>query len=145
MRHDLFMAESAEPAGWIPVRGRLRKITRESEIREIAMGLAADRGDPAPSLIQHTRCSRAEANRVACQADILSDRESYLIAVKGQFKVEQQRRRQQEDATNRGPLTYTVMVLVVDVATGAPTDSGFSNEYPNLATAGTVVTDHRAV
>jgi len=34
------------------------------------------------------------------------------------------------------------MVLIVDVATGAPTDSGFSNEYPDLAAVGAVVTDH---
>jgi hypothetical protein len=47
-------------------------------------------------------------------------------------------------ASSHAPLICSVMTLIVDVATGAPTDSGFSNEYPDLAGAGRVVTDYRA-
>jgi hypothetical protein len=139
------MSESAEPSAWIPVQGELRRVTSECEILDIAMGLAADRGDPTPSLIQHTRCTRAEANRVACQAVVPGDRESYLIAVQGRFTVEPRRRRWDgDDASERLPEIYSVMTLIVDAATGAPTDSGFSNDYPDLAAVGGVVTDYRA-
>jgi hypothetical protein len=34
-----------------------RRITSENEILEIALALASDRGDPRPSLIQHTLLS----------------------------------------------------------------------------------------
>jgi hypothetical protein len=133
-------------AGWIPVGGRPRRIRRESEILEIAIGLAADSGDPAPSLIQHTRCTRAQANRVAGGAIVPGEEESYLIAIQGHFTVQRRRPPMPPgfpalvDATD----TYSVMTLVVNVATGAPTDSGLSNDYPDLAAVGSVITDHGA-
>jgi len=130
-------------AGWIPVGGRPRRITNESEILEIALGLAADRGDPAPTLIQRTRCTRAEANRVAGGAIVPGEEQSDLIAIEGRFKG---RRRLPPippgfPVPDRSMHTYSVITLVVDVATGAPTDSGSSNDYPDLAAVGTVVTD----
>jgi hypothetical protein len=100
---------SGPPGSWILVGGKSRRITREDEILEIALGLAADRGDSSPALVQHVRCSRAEANRLASGSIVPGVGESYLI---------------------------------VDVATGAPTDSGVCNEYPDLAVVGCVVTDH---
>jgi len=131
-------------AGRIPVGGGPRRITRESEILEIAMGLAADRGDPAASLIQHTKCTRAEANRVAGGAVVPGDEESCLIAIQGHFTVP--RRRPPIRPGLPVPVettdTYSVMMLVVNVATGAPTDSGLSNDYPDLAAVGSVITDH---
>jgi hypothetical protein len=38
-----------------------------------------------------------------------------------------------------------VIMLVVDAANGAPTDSGHSNDYPELAAVGPVTTDYIAV
>jgi hypothetical protein len=72
-------------AGWIPLSGRPKEdLERESEIVEIAMGSPADRGDPA--LIQQTRCTRAEANRVAGATIVPGEEQSYLIAIRGRFK-----------------------------------------------------------
>lgn len=131
-------------AGWIPVGAKLRRIRSESEILEVAMGLAADRGDPTPSLIQHTKCTRAKANRVAGGAVVPGEEESYLIAIQGHFTVP--RRRPPIPPGLPVPVettdTYSVMTLVVNVATGAPTDSGLSNDYPDLAAVGSVITDH---
>jgi hypothetical protein len=133
---------SGELSSWIPVRGQPRRITTENDILEIALGLAADRGDPRPTLIQHTRCSRAAANRISSGAVVPGDRESYLIAIQGRFTVHPRRPPTPALARPLGTQTYAVMVLIVDVATGAPTDSGFSNEYPDLAAVRAVVTDH---
>ena len=72
------------------------------------------------------------------------DRESFLIAIRGSFTVRQRRRPFVPEAPEpvETTATYSVMTLIVDVATGAPTDSGMSNEYPDLAMVGRVVTDH---
>lgn len=136
--------ELSSPGAWIPVGGKSRRITREDEILEIAVGLAADRGDLSPVLVQHTRCTRAEANQLVSGSIVPGDRESYLIAIRGSFTVRQRRRpfvpEVQEPVETTS--TYSVMTLIVDVATGEPTDSGMSNEYPDLALVGSVVTDH---
>jgi hypothetical protein len=39
-------------------------------------------------------------------------------------------------------MSFLVSVLVVDIETGQVTDSGSSNEYPDLASVGPVVTDY---
>ena len=37
---------------------------------------------------------------------------------------------------------HSVIALVVDAETGAPTDGGGGDEYPDLVTAGQVITDY---
>jgi hypothetical protein len=135
---------SGPPDTWIPVGGKPKRITREDEILEIAMGLAADRGDSSPALVQHTRCTRAEANQLVSGSIVPGDRESYLIAIRGSFTVRHRRPPFLPEVPEsvETTSTYSVMTLIVDVATGAPTDSGMSNEYPDLAVVGSVVTDH---
>jgi hypothetical protein len=39
-------------------------------------------------------------------------------------------------------MSFSVVVLVVDIETGRVTDSGSSNDYPDLAAVGSVVTDY---
>ena len=39
-------------------------------------------------------------------------------------------------------MSYSVQVLVVDIATGNVTDSGGGNDYPDLPSVGPVVTDY---
>jgi hypothetical protein len=72
------------------------------------------------------------------------DRESYLVAIEGRLRVTTHPRLAQktDPERQRQHESYSVIVLIVDVATGAPTDSGFSNEYPDLRAVGCVVT-HR--
>jgi hypothetical protein len=41
-------------------------------------------------------------------------------------------------------MTFSVLVRVVDVATGCVTDSGSSDAYPDLASVGSVITDYRS-
>jgi hypothetical protein len=123
------------PTSWIPVGGKSRRITRESEILDIALGLAADRGDQAPALIQHVACTRAQANRVMCGAVVPGERPSWLIAIQGQFTAPRHPRRHFQSADPEVQ-QYSVITLVVDAATGAPTDSGHSNNYPDLTALG---------
>jgi hypothetical protein len=116
----------------------------ESEIRDIALGLAADQGDQAPALIQHVACTRAEANRAMCGAVVPGDRTSWLIAIQGQFTARRHLRRRFQPA-DAEVQQFSVIMLVVDAANGAPTDSGHSNDYPELAAVGPVTTDYIAV
>ena len=137
------VAEEA-PNTWLPIAGRPRRILSESEIAAVALELAADRGDPHPRLIQHVTCTRAEANRVGAGAGVPGERASWLIAIQGRFVTPARRpeaRRRGGDGAGR---EYTVITLVIDAETGAPTDSGSGNEYPDLAAAGPVITDYSA-
>ena len=42
-------------------------------------------------------------------------------------------------------VSYSVQVLVVDIASGRITDSGNSDHYPDLASVGPVVTDYQSL
>jgi hypothetical protein len=39
-------------------------------------------------------------------------------------------------------MTYSIHVLVVDIASGRVTDSGSSSDYPDLSSVGPVVIDY---
>jgi hypothetical protein len=131
------------PDTWIPIGERARRILSESDIRTIGLALAADRGDPSPRLIQHVTCSRAEANRVTCDAVVPGERPSWLIAIQGRFSSP----RPSPPRFSTAEIEehhHSVITLVVDVETGGPTDGGSSDSYPDLADAGVVVTDYSA-
>ena len=142
------MLEEAPPSGWIPIGGRPRRITSESEIRDVALDLAADSGDPSPRRVQHVTCTRADANRVMCGDVVPGERRSWLIAIDGSFVTRQPRRPFVPGSPqDRLPeeRKYSVITLVVDAETCAPTDSGYSNDYPDLAAAAPVITDYSAL
>jgi RimJ/RimL family protein N-acetyltransferase len=69
---------------------------------------------------------------------------SYLIAIEGHFvgvRPAPPRLRRDPPET----MSWSVQMLVVDAVTGRVTDFGGSNDYPDLAAMGEVVTDYRAV
>ena len=137
--------EEAAPSGWIPIGDQRRRITSESEIRDVALELAADSGDPSPRRVQHITCTRSKANRLMCGDVVPGERRSWLIAIEGSF-LTRRPRRPFVPGSPRDRLPeerkYSVITLVVDAETGAPTDSGSSNDYPDLAAAGPVITDY---
>jgi len=78
-----------------------------------------------------------------------SDQPSYLIAIRGRFTARRARRPWIPPELRNGDsegeyMSWTVQVLVVDIETGRVTDSGGSNDYPDLGSVGPVVTDYRA-
>ena len=97
----------------------------------LAFGLEAARsfGDTGPELIQHTTGTR-EAVTKASGSSVHSDEPSYLIAIRGDFAALSMR--------------FSVLLCVVNISTGRVTDSAESNDYPDLASVGPVVTDYRA-
>jgi hypothetical protein len=110
----------------------------EARIIRIAERAAAQAGDPAPTLIQHSAGTRQQANAVASGDRVPEKQWSYLIAERGSFVLKDVPLPAGAPAP-RG----TVLTLVVDAATGAPTDIGVSNRYPDLAALGQVTTDVR--
>lgn len=105
----------------------------EHRIKRIALNAAAGAGDPHPTLIQH-----AEGSRFACNLpskDLVFDWSwAYLIAIRGQFKVN----------TSYRPVYASVLTIVLDAKTGRGEDFGVSDHYPNLAEVGKVTTDYRS-
>lgn len=140
---DMPVPVTDDPATWLAIGGKARRIEREDEIREVALALAADHGDPRPDLIQHVTCNRTQANSVVGSANMSDDRDAWLIAIKGDFKSPGTASRR-FDVEDRSERRYSVITIVVDARTGAPTDMGTSNCYPQLAVAGDVVTDYSA-
>ena len=114
----------------------------ESQILRLAQETARRLGDPAPSLIQHAVGTREEANHVMTHGEnwVPGDDRSYLIAIKGSFSSimpTPPMHRKDPPEIRR----WSVQMLVVDAATGQVTDSGGSNDYPDLESLGRVVTD----
>jgi hypothetical protein len=104
----------------------------------IARRAAAQAGDPTPALIQHSAGTRHRANIVASGDRVPGKRWSYLIAERGSFVL-----RDVSVPPGAPAPRGTVLTIVVDAATGAPTDIGVSDHYPDLAALGTVTTDLR--
>jgi hypothetical protein len=75
-----------------------------------------------------------------CGAVVPGDRRSWLIAIAGRFTVP--RPTYPGDPRAGGEWCHSVITLVVDAETGAPTDGGGGDEYPDLAAAGPVITDY---
>ncbi len=111
-------------------------ILTERQVLSLADRAARSSGDPNPSLIQHAEGTRFTAVLLSSGDQVFAWNWSYLIAVRGHFKV-----------TVAGPppeptaLRGTVITLVVDARTGKVTDSGISSRYPPLAKLGAVSTD----
>lgn len=133
-----------DPETWLAIGGEARRIEREEEICEVALAMAADHGDPRPDLIQHVNCKRTQANSVLGSANMSDDRDAWLIAIKGDFKSPGTAASRPFELEDRSERRYSVITIVVDAHTGAPTDMGTSNCYPQLAVAGDVVTDYSA-
>jgi hypothetical protein len=74
---------------------------------------------------------------------------SYLIAIRGRFSAPRPTSKRARLPKAGDPtlemMMFSVFVRVVDVATGRVTDSGSSNDYPDLASVGSAITDHRSI
>ncbi len=135
--------ESALPSS----RGPLPIVRSEADILPLALQAAARKGDPSPQLVQHTTGTREAATKTT-GSWVRSDQLSYLIAIRGRFTARRGRgpsippEVRHDDSSEY--MSWTVQVLVIDIETGRVTDSGGSNDYPDLASVGPVVTDYRA-
>ena len=114
----------------------------ETKILTLARSAAASKPDPTPSLIQHAAGTRQHANHVMTTGGHLvpGDELSYLIAIRGDFSGSAR----QPPFPPKPPrlARWTVQMLVIDAATGQVTDSGGSNDYPDLPALGPVTTDY---
>jgi hypothetical protein len=121
-------------------------VRSESDILELALHAAARAGDPSPDLIQHTTGTREAATKTT-GSWVHGDEPSYLVAMRGKFSARRPSRpREQHGGADRladRVVAFSAKVLVVSIETGRVTDSGSSNQYPDLASVGPVVTDHR--
>lgn len=122
-------------------------VESESDILPFALDAARRCGDPNPELIQHTTGSREAATRTT-GSRVHGDELSYLIAIRGRFSAQRamppHARRSDSGNPEAETITFSVLVRVVDVATGRVTDSGGSNDYPDLLSVGPVITDYRS-
>jgi hypothetical protein len=117
----------------------------EGDILRLALDAAARNGEPNPELVQHTSGTTREAATKTTGSWVHSDQPSYLIAIRGRFTTRRPRPPLPPELAPNvvdDAMSFLVSVLVVDIATGQVTDSGSSNEYPDLASVGPVVTDY---
>lgn len=116
----------------------------ESKILALATSVAASKRDPTPSLIQHSTGTREQANSVMTGEDhhVPGEKKSILIAIQGNFSGTA--RRPPFPPSPPTTTTWSVQMLVVNAATGQVTDSGGSNDYPDLASLSPVITDYSA-
>jgi hypothetical protein len=110
----------------------------ERQIRREALKVAAQDGDPHPTLVQHAEGTRFEANLLA-GGDLVFDWQwAYLIAIRGHFKL-----RDFHGPPGAKPPHGTVITLVVNPKPKQGGDFGISNDYPDIAKLGPVTTDYR--
>jgi hypothetical protein len=110
----------------------------ETNMLAHALEVAARDGDPNPELIQHARGSRFVVTRTT-GSTVFSDAPSYIFVMKGDFNPHHSR---PQSAPGRPERHYRFRTLVFDVRTGKITDTGGSNEAPDLTSLGEVITDH---
>jgi hypothetical protein len=115
----------------------------ESELLALALDVAVRMGDPNPMLIQHARGTRYEVTRTTGSI-VFSDAPSYIVAMQGNFRTRRPSPPRHLIPNDQQFLSYPFQTLVIDTETGQITDSGSSNQCPNLASLGEVVTDHDA-
>jgi hypothetical protein len=115
----------------------------ESQILALAKSVAARAGDPTPCLIQHSIGTREQANRVMTGGAHLvpGEEECYLIAIQGHFSGPVSLPPLAPRSVQRTTI-WSVQMLVINAATGQVTDAGGSDEYPDLAALGPVITDY---
>jgi hypothetical protein len=106
-----------------------------------ALDVVASAGDPEPVLIQHARGTRFEVTRTTGSI-VFSDAPSYIVVMEGDFRARRPRIAGHRAPGDEEVFSYRFRVLVFDIETGQITDSGLSNERPDLASLGDVVTDH---
>lgn len=128
--------------------GRVANVSfNEADLATLAQQAAAASGDATPSLIQHVAATRQLATDVGQGGDVVnSSTPSYLVVVQGSFTMQVPVPPLPPTIPKPAPrtVTYSVMTLVVDAATGQITDNGFANAYPNLTSIGPVTTDKTA-
>lgn len=134
------VAAAVVAAGAATTTGARASRPRLSEIRllQISERAAAAAGDPAPTLIQHSQGTRRHAVAVASGDRVPGTAWSYLIAERGSF-VLKGASVPPGSSTPRG----RVLTLVVDADTGASSDLGVSDHYPDLVALSPVSTDLR--
>ncbi|MGO9972052.1 MAG: hypothetical protein ACLP01_04430 [Solirubrobacteraceae bacterium] len=135
-RWEAFASGTADPGAAPPTAGAID----ENELLALALEVAARKGDPNPELIQHARGSRFDVTRTT-GSTVFSDAPSYIVVMKGNFR----RRRSRPpgaDPTDEQAVSYPFQTVVVDIETGEITDSGSSNQAPDLTPLGEIVTEH---
>src|SRR5262249_29020810 len=115
----------------------------ESELLSRALDVVAGAGDPEPVLIQHARGTRFEVTRTTGSM-VFSDAPSYIVVTEGDFQARVPRTARHGPPGDEVVVAYRFRVLVFDIETGQITDCGLSNERPDLASLGDVVTDYDA-
>lgn len=117
-------------------RSQAKPSAIEREILRVALRAAARAGDRAPTLIQHGRGTRVDAERVASGDGVEGEQRTYLIAERGHFVLK-------DVGIANETITGSVITVVYDPKAKEVTDFGLSNYYPKLATLGPVTTDTR--
>jgi hypothetical protein len=110
----------------------------ESKMLALALEVAARDGDPSPELIRHARGSRFDVTRTT-GSTVFSDAPSCIFVMEGDFNP---RHSKPPSANGRSERHYRFRTLVFDLRTGKITDSGGSNDAPDLTPLGEVITDH---
>jgi hypothetical protein len=125
----------------VPIAPLIR-VHDETEILTLARQVARRSGDPNPELIQHAAGTRETATR-ATGSIVFSDALSYIIVIKGHFRARRAAPPGRRYPEAEAFVEYPIQVLVTDIASGQVTDSGSTFDYPDLASVGAVITDHR--
>jgi hypothetical protein len=119
----------------------MRQVEDEADILRYARELDSRKGEPDPELVQHTTGTR-EAATTTSGSIAYGEQPFWLIAMKGNFRA---RRALPPDPTPTAGnefVSYTVQVVVVEIASGRATDFGGGHKYPDLAAGGRVITDY---
>ena len=135
-RWEAFASGTADPGASPPPAGAIDERELVAQAREVA----ARCGDPNPELIQHARGSRFDVTRTTGSI-VFSDAPSYIVVMKGNFRRHRSRP-PGADPTDEQAASYPFQTVVVDIETGEITDSGSSNQAPDLTRLGEIVTDH---
>jgi hypothetical protein len=132
-------ANGASDLGTAPPAAPTVSAIDESELLALARELAGRCGDPDPELIQHARGSRFDVTRTTGSI-VFSDAPSYIVVMKGDFRGHRSRPGARPD--DEQSFSYPFHTVVIDIETGNITDSGASNQAPDLTPLGDIVTDH---
>src|SRR5262245_31555624 len=96
-------------------------------LREMALRVAADTGDPHPTSGRVWASTRGPANMLVAGDRVDTDQPTYVLVVEGEFVAANAPRPRGAPAP-----TGTVLTFVVDPSTGEVLDFGVRNSTPDL-------------
>jgi hypothetical protein len=108
----------------------------QAQITGIALGFAANAGDPTPTLVEHVETTRSQAVEASSADTVQNNAASYLIAMRGNFVLQDAPR-----PPGAAAPTGSVLTLVIDAQTGQLTDIGVQDNVPDLSQLGPVTID----